>query len=89
MSLVRGGPGQNEWPWIRAKQKPFSAYLRDFLSFRNQVKTHLKCNMFNETEKQLNLSLRKTPFDIENIITSESHLLNLYDTNSFGFVVFL
>jgi len=45
--------------------------------------------MFNETEKQLNLSLRKTPFDIENIITSESHLLNLYDTNSFGFVVFL
>jgi hypothetical protein len=37
--------------------------------------------------KELNLSLRKTPFGIENIITSEGHRLNLYDTNSFGAVV--
>jgi hypothetical protein len=43
--------------------------------------------MFNETEKDLNLSLRKTPFGIENIITSEGHGLNLYDSNRFGVVV--
>jgi len=41
----------------------------------------------NETEKELNLPLRKTPFGIENIITSEGHRLNIYDSNSFGVVV--
>jgi hypothetical protein len=43
--------------------------------------------MLNETEKDLNLSLRRTPFGIENSITSEGHGLNLYATNRFGVVV--
>jgi hypothetical protein len=66
------------------KTMPFP--LRDFLRLRNQIKTHLKCKMFNETEKDLNLSLRKISFGIENTITSEGHRLKLY-ANSFGVVV--
>jgi len=53
----------------------------DFLRLQNQVKAHLKCNTFYETEKQ------KTPFGIEHSITSKVHGLKLYATNCFGVVV--
>ena len=43
--------------------------------------------MFNETEKDLNLPLRKTPLGIENSLTFEGHRLNLYATSCFGVVV--
>jgi hypothetical protein len=41
--------------------------------------------MFNEREKDL--SLKKIPFGIENIITSEGHGLKLYVTNYFDVVI--